>query len=272
MKDEFFVGYGEEVPQSFRKQVRRFIWIVAIALPILGITFVLSQRGFSLGTYELGKLTEIQGVIHTDPIPTLQVLGEVDQNGNIPSQTILLMSFGKFGAEKDLAKIEERVKATTNKNLHEVLVTLEGTLDYRDGRTMFELTKKENSLLEIDDSIPLGELMMELSEPSSIGKVELTGEIVDSKCYFGTMKPGEGKPHRSCAIRCISGGIPPVLITKNKEGQQEMFLLRGPNGEAIGKQLLSIIAEPVSVSGQLFAYDGWYILQVDPKTGIKSLL
>lgn len=27
------------------------------------------------------------------------------------------------------------------------------------------------------------------------------------------MKPGEGKAHRACAIRCIAGGIPPVSTT-----------------------------------------------------------
>jgi hypothetical protein len=34
-----------------------------------------------------------------------------------------------------------------------------------------------------------------------LGEVQLTGEIVDSKCYFGVMNPGNGKVHRDCAVR-----------------------------------------------------------------------
>lgn len=43
----------------------------------------------------------------------------------------------------------------------------------------------------------------------------LEDEIIDPKCYFGVI-PGKGKIHRSCAIRCISDGIPPVLATTDK--------------------------------------------------------
>jgi len=30
-----------------------------------------------------------------------------------------------------------------------------------------------------------------------ISKMTLQGEIIDPKCYFGVMKPGKGKIHRS---------------------------------------------------------------------------
>ena len=38
--------------------------------------------------------------------------------------------------------------------------------------------------------------------------VTLKGEIIDPKCYLGAMKPGGGKTHKACAMRCIAGGIP----------------------------------------------------------------
>lgn len=44
--------------------------------------------------------------------------------------------------------------------------------------------------------------------------VTLDGELVDSKCYLGTMKPGDGKTHKSCAILCLRGGIPPLFVSK----------------------------------------------------------
>ncbi|MEM7369944.1 MAG: hypothetical protein AAF587_15165 [Bacteroidota bacterium] len=271
MKDEFFVGYTEDMPPTFRKNVSRFVWIVGIALPVIGALVVLSQRGFSTGTYELGSLTKLQGVVFMDPVPSMRILGTPDAQGVIPSQTVLLMSFGKFGAEKDLEAIAERVKTQHGKGLSEVLLTLEGTLDYRDGKTMFELSKNEASLLDIQAMIPNDDPNHVTPKLHSKGEVSLTGEIVDSKCYFGTMKPGEGKPHRSCAIRCISGGIPPILMVTNEVGQKEAYLLRGPKGEAIGKEVLDVVADPVEVSGILLGFDHWNILQVDPKTGIRRI-
>src|SRR6185295_631154 len=38
------------------------------------------------------------------------------------------------------------------------------------------------------------------------GGGELEGEIVDSKCWLGAMRPGEGHLHKSCASLCIRGG------------------------------------------------------------------
>ena len=61
---------------------------------------------------------------------------------------------------------------------------------------------------------PAGHSQAEASDPgpgTSLGRVSLTGEIVDSKCYPGVMKPGQGKTHRACAIRCLSGGVPAVF-------------------------------------------------------------
>jgi hypothetical protein len=51
----------------------------------------------------------------------------------------------------------------------------------------------------------------------SLGTQTLIGEIVDSKCYLGVMNPGALIPHRACAIRCISGGIPPVLLVRQSD-------------------------------------------------------
>lgn len=271
MKDEFFVGYTTEMPPTVKKKVRRFVWIVGLALPLIGAIMVLSQRGFSSGTYELGSLTQVQGVVFMDPVPSMRVLGSPDANGVIPSQTILLMSFGKFGAEKDLEAIAEKVKAQHGKHISDVLLTLEGTLDYRDGKTLFELTRKEESLVDIQVMLPNSDANQFATRLNSRGQINLQGEIVDSKCFFGTMKPGEGKPHRSCAIRCISGGIPPILMVSNEAGQKEAYLLRGPNGEAIGKDVLDVVADPVEVSGTLLEFDNWNILQVDPASGIRRI-
>ena len=37
-------------------------------------------------------------------------------------------------------------------------------------------------------------------------------------CFLGVMKPGRSKPHRACAVRCISGGIPPFKVPGHARG------------------------------------------------------
>jgi len=79
-----------------------------------------------------------------------------------------------------------------------------------------------------------------------LGEVQLTGEIVDSKCYFGVMNPGAGKVHRDCAVRCISGGIPPAFLVRDGGGSTATLLLANWK-----RELLEHIAEPVTIRGRL---------------------
>jgi hypothetical protein len=74
----------------------------------------------------------------------------------------------------------------------------------------------------------------------------LTGEIVDSKCYFGVMNPGAGKVHRDCAVRCISGVIPPAFLVQDSSGNTITLLLANWK-----RELLEHIAEPVTIRGRL---------------------
>jgi hypothetical protein len=91
-----------------------------------------------------------------------------------------------------------------------------------------------------------------------LGEVQLTGEIVDSKCYFGVMNPGNGKVHRDCAARCISGGIPPALLVRDAEGRSDTVLLAKWN-----RELLKHIAEPVTLRGRLSTAAGRLMLRLE---------
>ena len=95
-----------------------------------------------------------------------------------------------------------------------------------------------------------------------LGTVTLTGEIVDSKCYLGVMNPGQGKVHRDCAARCLSGGIPPIFVTADG---REQFLLVGPDGRALGRDALrEFIAEPIQIQGELLESGSTRLLKIDP--------
>jgi hypothetical protein len=64
-----------------------------------------------------------------------------------------------------------------------------------------------------------------LPKVKDLGLIKINGEIIDPKCYFGVMKPGKGKPQCDCAIRCILGGITPMLVVKNEQGDANYYLL-----------------------------------------------
>ena len=85
-----------------------------------------------------------------------------------------------------------------------------------------------------------------------MGSIEVQGEIDDHKCFFGVMKPGFGKVHLSCAVRCIAGGIPAILTTNPLPGEKaEYYFLTGIGGKSINNDLLKYVGMPVSIRGVL---------------------
>ena len=111
--------------------------------------------------------------------------------------------------------------------------------------------------------------MVEKANPNRLPKtellvsgMELKGEIIDPKCYFGVMKPGKGKIHRSCATLCISGGIPPVLATTDKNNITEYYLLTDTNGNPINDQILPYIGKPSILTGSIVKMQDWYQLRI----------
>ena len=93
----------------------------------------------------------------------------------------------------------------------------------------------------------------------------LEGEIIDPKCYFGVMKPGKGKIHRSCAVRCISGGIPPVLSSTDNNNISQYFLLTDTNGNPINEAVLPFIGKPSKITGIVEKMEDWFVFKIDPK-------
>ncbi|MFO1512850.1 MAG: hypothetical protein U1F83_08070 [Verrucomicrobiota bacterium] len=100
----------------------------------------------------------------------------------------------------------------------------------------------------------------------ALGKQTLLGEIVDSKCFLGVMNPGQLTPHRACAIRCISGGVPPVLLVRQQDGPAAYLLLVSADGKPVNKQVLDMVAEPVEITGDVERQGELLILRADPAT------
>ena len=103
-------------------------------------------------------------------------------------------------------------------------------------------------------------------EARSLGTFTFTGEIIDSKCFLGVMNPGTLKPHRACATRCISGGIPPMLAVRTSDGATMYLLLVSKDGQTVNKEVLDLIAEPVTITGEMVQHGDLLFLHADPAT------
>jgi hypothetical protein len=93
-----------------------------------------------------------------------------------------------------------------------------------------------------------------LSRPSPMILVERTtliGEIIDPKCYLGAMKPGGGKTHKACAMLCIAGGIPPMLVTRDAQRQETFYLLTTYDGQMANGLVHPFVGDLVAVTGRL---------------------
>src|SRR5207249_6317820 len=119
-------------------------------------------------------------------------------------------------------------------------VALRGQLIYREAQTMIEI---EPGSIRVAESPPPTAM-----QGRDLGSLTLSGEIVDSKCYLGVMNPGNGKVHRDCASRCLSGGIPPLFI---EFASGKTFLLVGADTSALSyKDISEFVAEPLTVTGR----------------------
>ncbi|HEX4349995.1 MAG TPA: hypothetical protein VH251_06400 [Verrucomicrobiae bacterium] len=248
MNDEFYIGWQDKAAPGIGKTVRRAVIALLLVALLLPIALAISQRMIGVGAFEWGTQKNFSGIFQAQPYPHLLV----PRPGNVGNQPAFsayyLVDQWKFGLSP------ETVAPFDGK-----FVTLKGTLIYRGNQTMVETlpgwiqVAEKTSVPHLPQSIPLG-------------KQTLTGEIVDSKCFLGVMNPGQLAPHRGCAIRCISGGVPPVLVVRQKNGTAIYLLLVSANGKPVNQQVLDLVAEPVEITGEVERHGELLILRADPST------
>jgi hypothetical protein len=235
MNDEFYVGYQPKAPPSLARTVKRISAGVVFAGLAVGALLILDQPKFAASRFEFGLYREYTGTIEDWPYPALV-------SANSRYTLVAPGKHGLFGLEKYQRRS----------------VRLKGSLIERGTDRMIEVVPE--SLREVASVRPV-----EAAPPViDLGAVTLRGEIVDSKCYFGVMNPGERKVHRDCAVRCISGGIPPAFIVRDAAGVVRTLLLTGENGEALHREVLPFVAEPVEISGVLVKSGSTLVLKAKP--------
>ena len=240
---EFYVGYLAKAPAGIARRVKTLIAIVLVLGAIAAIAFARVQETFAPSIFEYGKERTFEGIIETRPFPALVTTG----SGARDTQTkrYLLVATGKHGADSQLQPYAGRP------------VRLRGTLIYRENQSMIELVK---------DSVAVSADARQIPAPmTNLGTFTLNGEIVDSKCYLGVMNPGNGKIHRDCAVRCLSGGIPPIFATNDFRGAPAILLLTGATGRPLPKEtFLNLVAQPVQVHGNVLKTADTLLFEIEP--------
>ena len=240
--EEFYVGYLPKAPAGVAAFVRRAVLCVVIGSVAIAMVLLVAQSPFGPGTYEYLQYRDFEGVVEEQPLPILRVERPGVLPAGVPnSSRFPLVTPGKHGAIQELAGLAGQ------------RVTLKGSLVYRDDQTMIEVV--DQSIAVVDSGN-----LTKATAPADLGLHTVRGEIVDSKCFLGVMKPGRRKPHRSCAARCISGGIPPILLAESEGQAADYFYLTSEDGKSLNDDVLDLIAEPVQVTGRIWRHGDIYVL------------
>ncbi len=242
--DEFYIGYVDEVGLRTKKVLKQFVLFGVLVLLIVASLFAFFQRPAVNSSFDFGNPTTVTGVYHESPYPMLRVHLAQDE-----FKEIVLLGFGKSGAHPFLEEVGKDVKDLSGKEL-----TIEGQLIYYNGKTLLEIDDSQKIAISGDGKV---------GNSKVLGNKTIEGEIIDPKCYFGVMKPGYGKIHRSCAALCIAGGIPPVLVSKGENNRETYFLLTDLKGNPIHKDIIPYIGQPLRLNGDVEVVGDWKLMKVD---------
>jgi hypothetical protein len=248
----FFVA-GRALP-------RVHVWVLIALAPVmvgavLGAAALLGQAQPPAGdAYASPEPIDVQGTVRMEPYTALV---RTDQAGR--STSYLLAGQGKRGVADEVREFDGSI------------ATITGTPLERDGKRMLLISGK-NAIRGAAQAMEADKAL----KTEQLGSQSLVGEIVDSKCYLGAMKPGSGKTHRPCAQLCILGGIPPVLIVPQPGGgSPEHYLLTTATGERFSgeavERLIPHVGLPVRVTGEVTRRGDLLRIAVDPTQGIERI-
>jgi hypothetical protein len=243
---EFYVGYLPTAPPRLARTLQNRVVALFFLVALAGAGLPLLHQLRPAARFEYGSAVQMAGTLAALPHPRLLVPRPGRADGPAAVSSFPLVAPWKHGADELVAGLDGR------------RVRLRATLAHRDGVTVAEVVPGS---LRAEEEPPVA-----APEEVVLGRRTLRGEIVDSKCFFGVMNPGELKPHRACAVRCLSGGIPPVLCVRDAAGRASYFWLLAADGSALGPELLEFVAEPVAIEGELRRRGEDLVLRADPST------
>lgn len=239
--DEFYVGFAHPAPPRTARWLRGFVSVAIVGGAFAAGMLVAALRPFDAGFFEFGSPRDFDGVIVMTPAPSLLIERPGAPGALNGFARLWLAGPGKGGADAIVAPFDGKA------------VHVHAQAAYREGETFLKVSEGDVTLLPADGLAHTAEAVL-ASKPRIVGPIEASGEIVDPQCWVGLMKPGDGVPHRACAIRCLAGGVPPVLLSRDADGRAHFHLLLGADGQPITRELLPYAAESITLSGTEVAY------------------
>lgn len=241
--EDFYIGYLPEGPPALARHTRRAVTVLALALPVLAAAVAWAQGSFDRGVFEFGVERSFEGVLYETPVPMLRVTGPAAAAAPGAAR-LLLVGSGKHHLPE------------VARGHHGEKVAFDGSLIYRRGLTMIEMNAPETFRVLGPPEPGEGDGPVEM-----LGSVQLEGELVDTKCFSGVMRPGAGKVHRGCASLCLRGGIPPGLLVRGDGEGDVVVILAGRDGAPLDFDV-EWAARTVRATGELELLDGVPVLRV----------
>jgi hypothetical protein len=233
---DFYVGYLR-TPLRLVRFLAIAVSVVLVLVDAVALILYHAQAARPSGDWGNEGEVAYDGVFLAKPYPLVLV----PAGARNPAHAVLLVSEGKMGAPPGLEPLDGKT------------VTVQGYPLLRDGLIVLQLSQRPRALAQ--PAAPVA--------AAALGPRTLTGEIADSKCFFGAMNPGEGKVHEACAGLCLLGGIPPLFITRDGQGKVGYHLLADEGGGAL-PQAAAHAGEFLTLSGTLTRLEGIEIFAVSP--------
>jgi hypothetical protein len=112
-----------------------------------------------------------------------------------------------------------------------------------------------------------------LTAPASAGRIQVTGEIVDTWCSVTGIMFSAGTAHHQCAVWCAVGGIP--VSIKTADGAYYVVLrIEDDADSATSDTFVKIQSHEVTVDGELHERDGvkyLFVSMVADDKGVVNL-
>lgn len=229
-KDPLFIGWADTPPVDRRFFMRTGLGLTAAA-GALGFGLAALQQSPGTGRWDPDAVREWRGIVSAAPYAMLRTL---DLGGG--PRTALLSCLGKCGVAARIGALEGQP------------VVVRGSLVQRGQHAMIAVDEQGDWIRRQEGTSAEPTLHFPSRQP--LGEVNLIGEILDSKCWFGAMRPSSGKVHKACAALCIRGGIPPAFFARGPANRGVLMIMT-TGGRAHGPALLEWVADPVRVSGRV---------------------
>ena len=244
--DPFYVGYHAVAPSGIARGLR----VIALLLATLGlgygVTLARSMNPEAAAAFEYGHPSTIRGQVREFPYPVLLVPSAGLTDREAAYDRYWLVAPGKHGAQALTRGLDgEWVEAT----------------GFRIGRAEGEMLEVRGLTVAPPDpkqSRPLAE-----APTAALGRMTLTGEILDSKCWLGVMRPGAGNVHRGCAARCLSGGMPPLLQVHDSSGRTVQLLLTDAEGRPAHQRFAQMAGRSVQLTGEVTREGDLLVMRVE---------